>query len=518
MAKGDKMIPVVELIRVSTETQAAEDRTGIPAQRAANQTTCKQYALRIVETVELVVSGTDVAQTPEMAHVLELVAQGRARGIVLAEYSRLFRPDRWADMVVLQELDDHSAQLYLPTGPIDLSSQVGMVQASVYTLMARLERIHIRDRMQRGKEEKRKRGEHVSGGVGLPLGVAYDKERGWSYAEGIWKVKEIFSRILAGERNFAKIADDLGLSRNSIRNIATNPIYIGWRVYDKKRDLSPAGKRQRGDRRKINRDPSEVIRVQIPLEPVVSEQEFHEVGEIIEQKRRHALRVRGKNSPLFVYRGMLRCGACGQLIYCNAKGRKSARRHYYYCKSLHPYRRPEGTEKCGNRYMLRERLEPALDDAITERLCDPKVVLSAVREYNRSLEAGWREQAKNPRTLERQIQKLEAKRDRILEAFFDGTISREERDKRLAPLAAELDALTELQKVREEEPPVLDQSAVLEALAVFAEFAFLEFQQKRKILEALLPLIYVYRYVPKGIVFQPAALSGDSVIHSKMGL
>jgi hypothetical protein len=84
----------------------------------------------------------------------------------------------------------------------------------------------------------------------------------------------------------------------------------------------------------------------------------------------------------------------------------------------------------------------------------------------------------------------------------------------LAPLAAELDALTELQKVRDEEPPVLDQSAVLEALVVFAEFAFLEFQQKRRILEVLLPLIYVYRYVPKGIVFQPAALCGDSVIHS----
>ncbi len=44
-----------------------------------------------------------------------------------------------------------------------------------------------------------------------------------------------------------------------------------------------------------------------------------------------------------------------------------------------------------------------------------RVVLSAVREYNRSLEAGWREPAKNPRTLERQIQKLEAKRDRILD-------------------------------------------------------------------------------------------------------
>ena len=75
--------------------------------------------------------------------------------------------------------------------------------------------------------------------------------------------------------------------------------------------------------------------------------------------------------------------------------------------------------------------------------------------------------------------------------------------------------MNELKKVREEEPSVLDESAVLEALAVFAEFAFLEFQQKRQILEALLPLIYVYRYLPKGILFQPAALSGDSVIHSR---
>jgi DNA invertase Pin-like site-specific DNA recombinase len=511
------MIPVVELIRVSTETQAAEDRTGIPSQRTTNQVTCTQHKLRIVESVELVESGTDVAQTPEMAHVLELIAQGRARGIVLAEYSRLFRPDRWGDMVVLQELDDHGAQLYLPTGPVDLGSQVGMVQASVYTLMARLERIHIRERMRRGKEEKRKRGEHVAGGIGLPLGVDYDKEKGWSYAEDIWKVRAIFDRILAGERNFAKIADDLGLSRNSIRNIATNPIYVGWRVYDKKRDLSPAGKRKGCDRRKVDRDPSEVIRVRVPLEPLVGEREFREVGKIMELKRRHALRVRGENSPLFVYRGMLRCGACGQLIYCNAKGRKSTRRHYYYCKSLHPYRRPVGTEKCGNRHMLRERLEPTLDETIAERLCDPKVVLGAVKEYNRSLEAKWREHVENPRTLEHQIQKVEAKRDRILDAFFDGTISREERDKRLAPLAADLEALTELKKVREEQPPLLDESVILEALTVFAEFAFLEFHQKRQILEALLPLIYVYRYSPKGVVFQPARLSGDRVIHSRMG-
>jgi hypothetical protein len=52
---------VIELIRVSTEQQAADDRASVPAQRAVNRRTCDQYGLEIVRSIEMAdVSGTAV--------------------------------------------------------------------------------------------------------------------------------------------------------------------------------------------------------------------------------------------------------------------------------------------------------------------------------------------------------------------------------------------------------------------------------------------------------------------------
>jgi len=56
---------VIELIRVSTEEQAAEDRAGIPAQRDANRRTARTYGLTIVRSIEIVdVSGAAVLSSP----------------------------------------------------------------------------------------------------------------------------------------------------------------------------------------------------------------------------------------------------------------------------------------------------------------------------------------------------------------------------------------------------------------------------------------------------------------------
>lgn len=56
---------VIELIRVSTEAQAAADRASIPAQRAANRRTSAQYGLEIVGTIEFAdVSGAAVLSSP----------------------------------------------------------------------------------------------------------------------------------------------------------------------------------------------------------------------------------------------------------------------------------------------------------------------------------------------------------------------------------------------------------------------------------------------------------------------
>jgi DNA invertase Pin-like site-specific DNA recombinase len=98
---------VIELIRVSTEGQAAEDRASIPAQRAINRRTAQTYGLTIVGSIELVnVSGAAVLKTPEMQQLLKRIEAPDIHGVVVREFSRVMRPDQFADFVLLQTFQE----------------------------------------------------------------------------------------------------------------------------------------------------------------------------------------------------------------------------------------------------------------------------------------------------------------------------------------------------------------------------------------------------------------------------
>ena len=82
---------VIELLRVSTESQASEDKAGLAAQRAANQRTAAQFDLQITDTIELIdVSGTSVLYAPGYQRLLEMIAAPNVDGVVAKEFSRLF--------------------------------------------------------------------------------------------------------------------------------------------------------------------------------------------------------------------------------------------------------------------------------------------------------------------------------------------------------------------------------------------------------------------------------------------
>ena len=74
---------VIELIRVSTEGQAADDRASIPAQRTVNRRTCAQYGLDIVRSIEFSdVSGASVLLAPEMKELLLTIQDPAIDGVV----------------------------------------------------------------------------------------------------------------------------------------------------------------------------------------------------------------------------------------------------------------------------------------------------------------------------------------------------------------------------------------------------------------------------------------------------
>lgn len=498
------MIPVVELLRVSTDMQASGQN--IPAQHAVNERTCKQHGLEVVETIEVVVSGAEIARSPQMAYLLELISSGRARGVVLAEYSRLFRPDRWSDMIVLQTFFDFNANIYLPAGPLDLQNESGFVQATVYNLAAALDRRRIKERMQRGKEEVRRRGGNVHP-IALPYGVTHTPENGWSYNDDIKTVREVFRLFLAGEHNMAALGRRVGIARTKALYILQNAIYTGWRVYDKKRDQSPRGVFEgKGYRRTTERAADEVIRVRLPLEPIISEETFAQVQALLAHRASTVRKPTVKDPLRFLYRGYAFCTCSSQLYGITAS---SYKKPYYMCKSQ-SHRRPADTEKCDNIYMERDKLEAQLDRVIRDQLLDPNVLAPAIESYNDSVMDDWQHMKPDHDAIRGKIVDLERKRARIIEAYIDGAIGGVERDQRLKVIDLELSTSRGMLGAIAEPPKVLTENQIRQLVVAFAEWAMISRGARRNVLDSLKPAFYVHQYAVQGVEI-PVSLQAKAV-------
>lgn len=500
---------VIELIRVSTEQQASEDRAGLPAQREVNRRTARIYGLNIVRSIEIVdVSGASVLSSPEMQELLRLMESPDINGVVTKEFSRLIRPEKFTDYALLQQFIDTQTVLYLPDGPIDLASKTGRLLGTIRAAVAGIERREILDRMMDAKESMRRAGKHTGGENSLPFGVGYSDGQRWFYTADAEKVREAFRLFLAGETSYTRISERLNIPRTNLRFIFRNPIYIGLRVYSEKRDPSPSAYVPRPDgrqgyRRKMKRSPNEIIRVRV-LDGLVSEEDFTRVQEMIELKRRKHWRSYAEKPARYTYNGFLTCGACGSLIYTH-----TSKYEFYQCKSLNPRERRKralvGLEPCNNRYMLRKKLEPKLDQLFGEKLRDGDFLARVVDEYNENSAAKHKTAPSGEGALIAKVNALQERRRRVLEAFFDGVIAKEERERRMDKIDREIRTLQGLliESTTQVRPP--SPGEIRSALEPLVEWEFLERKDKRALLAVICPEITVFRYSVKSITLNLAA-------------
>jgi DNA invertase Pin-like site-specific DNA recombinase len=492
--EAQKMKPVIELLRVSTETQAGEDKAGLAAQRAANRCTAAQFGLQITATIELIdVSGTSVLYAPGYQRLLEMIADPNIVGVVAKEFSRLVRPESWEDGVILQRFVDTGTLLYLPDGPLDPSTRQGRILATLQGLMAGLEGSMIRERMMAGKESMRRSGRWAASDHCLPIGVGYDRpNHRFFYQPEAEKVREVFRQFLAGNQNYDQLSITLGMARNSAKNVLENPIYSGWLVIDEKRDLSPGAKRvgpdgRRRDRRKIARSADEIVRVRVIDDPLVSQGDFDRVQFLIRQKSEHSIRMRTKVGH-FTYNGWLWCAKCGERLHTY---RNQFDRHYYICSNK-KRKNEVGEMLCPyTGYMSRDKFEPILDHLFSEQLTD-RAFLGRLYDHQRH-QAERRGSESRVVRLRANLDRLESKRRRVTDLYVDGELSREEHTLRLAHLDRELREGREL-LAAEAPMPVVTTAGLAELFAPFVEWPYLQREDKRRILSSLAPEIKAADY------------------------
>ena len=496
------MKKVIELIRVSTEGQAANDRASIPAQRTVNRRTCKQYGLEIVKSIELAdVSGASVLMAPEIQELMRLMQSPAVDGVVAREFSRLMRPENFADYALLQAFSDSRTVLYLPEGPIDLNSKTGRLMGTIRAAIAGMERTEILERVWSAKEEKRRRGELAQSPIVLPFGVGYEDGKGFYYKPEAERVREAYRQFLAGNQSYAQLAKMVGVTPRGMHTILRNPIWMGWRVIDKKRDLSGAGKYtgvngRQVDRRKIDRPADEVIRVQVIEVPLITQDEFETVQQIMDLKAKRHWRSRTDYDHRFTYNGFLTCSICGQIIHT-----ASARRDYYACKG----RRTD--HNCASKYMGRERLEGILDTLFADKLVNPDFLEACLEQLLERTER--RRSESNLERLTAEINGLCRKRERVIDGFIEGAIERPDRDRRLAAIDDGI-RVAENTLNRESGAISLDAQKLIEAFAPLAEWEYWARDQKRKILSTLVPDIRVADYKIESLGLSPVLVSNEN--------
>jgi DNA invertase Pin-like site-specific DNA recombinase len=500
---------VIELIRVSTEGQAAANKASIPAQRAANRRTAEVYGLEIYRSIEISdVSGAAVLHAPEIREMIELMRSPEIHGVVAKEFSRLMRPENFDDYALLQHFADTRTILYLPEGPIDLGSKMGRLMGGVRALFAGVECEEIRERVWGAKEAKRRRGENPQSEITLPYGVGYNKDRGWFYTPSAEKVREAFRLLLAGNIGYNEISKRAGVTATGLRIILRNPIYTGWRVIDQKRDTSPSGLKfksdgRQGDRAKIRRAPDEIIRLKVIEEGLVSEDDFQQAQYIMDTKKKNHWRTNPNHVSPYAYHGHLSCADCKEVVYTYSSKQGGK---YYVCKAKQ-YPKLAG-HKCATTYMRRDLLEPQLDVLFGARLTDPTLLRELVQEHERRM--GDPVSTTALARVETEISTLGAKRERVLSAFFDGVISGPERDSRLAVIEAELKVNQGLVAQHTPAPPI--STDVLDSISwAFHDWEFLSVEDKRRVLACTAANVEVSNNSIHGVYINLPVLRHDEI-------
>jgi DNA invertase Pin-like site-specific DNA recombinase len=501
-------IPVVALIRVSTEEQATEDKGGIPAQQDAIKRIAQQHDLDIRWTVQIEgVSGAVVMQSQQMKEVLRIVRGGVCKGIVMKEESRLMRAENFEDYAILQTLQQHGVKIYLVDGVMDLSKAGDKLFSHIKFAFAGYERTIIRDRMLGGKKAKRRRGEWVAGPNSVAFGLKLVKDGKINRLQvddaSIHRVQHLFQLFISGVTSFGKLARETGISYYSIPYILENEIYAGVHVPRKTVDPNRNVYRDDGSlryQRRLVVPVTERERIQVLDNPPISPEVFAQAQWLLKLKREMRWKRTQETEDLYIYRGFLRCAECGMRLttvkYLN-KQANNFRADYYVCRAAHGAARANGTwqikpASCKTRRIRREVLEPMLDDLVVRRFANPNFLLELIEAHSVA-----ETQAAVTKTIERlhlEIEEADRAIERNQEMYIRGKISQAVFDKNDHNLQLEKrTSEVELAKLRPNVEQITPEMWVPIARQ-FQRWPKVAPQQKKVLLAAIAPIFIVGGY------------------------
>jgi len=347
-----------------------------------------------------------------------LLAEVRAGDLVLCD-----KLDRWSrdpefSYQSIRQILEAGARFYSVSDGCDPSTNEGDSMLNFRIAFAREEHKRIRERTVGQRQGLRDQGYYTEGNPpfgyrrALGKGERNPQKKNTLVIEAAEAevVREVF-RLCAAGRSIDKIAADLDITRDLVTGMLGRRLYVG--EIENTEGAWIAGKHP----------------------PLIDADLYDRAQAALSARRLGGPRPRDHRGTTagWILRDVARCALCGARMASAFAGRQadgSYRRHYYRCAHDEADRERRGLTRCKAPFVAVAAIEAEAEALVLERLAELREELAAPPK------ATPRKTLDEAELADKRA-KLARKRERFLEAFGDGLMTRDELRERIAKLDAE---------------------------------------------------------------------------------
>ncbi|HEV8415251.1 MAG TPA: recombinase family protein [Bryobacteraceae bacterium] len=488
---------IVVYLRVSSEEQ--RQNQSIELQRIEMQAFCAARHYKDVEIIEDDgYSGTiPLPDRPGGARLVSLLGSGKVEHVLLWAGDRLGR-DISVLVNAIERIERAGAVLESKReGVLSLKDTGKILMTCVQMGMAATERAQISDRVRTRYFQLAEQGRPTGGKVLFGYTTTADKKEVIQPDEAE-AVRRVYKLASAGKSS-PKIAEEMNrvglLNRGTpwtpkrVRNLLMNPTYRGEYFYGKLAPVVVDGK-------KLQRATPREQWLSRPCPAIVTPALWQKANEEIHKNQIVAM-AHAKND--YLLRGLIVCGCCGLKYISTAVGAPGKERFYYRCHGSRAAAGPYGKkgERCPNKSLVGKVIEQLVWVDLQHYIGRPGDAVAALRKKLAVLDREQPIAAEIARMEKRLASRVEA-RNRVLEQYQDGVISKFQQNEHLMRINTETTGLekglSELRKRARDTQANVHQLQSVETMLLDLQKSLgrkPNFAARRRIVEALVKEIRV---------------------------
>lgn len=438
--------------RVSTEEQS-ENGYNIDEQERLLEEWCKKMGYVIYKCYsDRGISGKNIKDRPALKELLSDAKAGKFDMVISWKINRVSR--KLEDVLkIVNLLEKNNITFKSYSEPFETDTPAGRMQFQMMALIGEFERGTIAQNVKMGMIAKAKSGNWCGGRVLgydlVPNNSPEEEKKGKNKLKINEKEAEIVRFIFneyskgKGYKAITNQINKLGyktkkgndFSVGSIRDILTNPVYIGEIRYNVRQNWSE--KR----RRNINPNP---IRVKGKHEAIIDRELWDKVQLILESKKGKPSRIYDGEYPLT---GILRCPKCGAGMVIsrttNTLADGSKKRIAYYCCGNW---KNKGTSVCNSNTIRVDKANEYVFKKIEELVSNEAMIKAVVKNINKERKDKVKPAKRLLGDIDKELEKLDKRKRKIFEAYEDDILTKEEFQTRKNELNEKIRILEEEKK------------------------------------------------------------------------